>query len=357
MNTKVTIRDVAARAGVSISSVHFALNGKSGVSDETREKIQKAAEELGYQPNTLASRLKRGTQRIGILLPSDSGDNQYYYKPMWRGVQDYLSRGNMNLECTELPYDDENKAEVFFRALDLIRQDRLNGILTVGHLSDSATVQGWKEINERNIPVVCIGSEHKVSNHICCVQPEYEVIGRTMAELIISHIPEFGSIFLCAGNPKWDAHALIVKGFEAYLKENNCPNLVYQDFSWAINRQNYLNIFARVSRPDVAACCSVYSQGTIMLGQAIEECRKAGKVCAIGSDLPDITADRLRRSVLNYVIQKNPYAQGYIGIRSLSEYLLGGQLPEKKRVYVGSEVVLKSNLVMYEHEQYRHLFL
>ena len=34
MNTKVTIRDVAAKAGVSISSVHFALSGKAGVSDE-----------------------------------------------------------------------------------------------------------------------------------------------------------------------------------------------------------------------------------------------------------------------------------------------------------------------------------
>ena len=42
MNTKVTIRDVAERAGASISSVHFALSGKAGVSDETRERIRLA---------------------------------------------------------------------------------------------------------------------------------------------------------------------------------------------------------------------------------------------------------------------------------------------------------------------------
>ena len=77
VNTKVTIRDVAAKAGVSISSVHFALSGKAGVSDETREKIRRTAEEMGYQPNTLASSLKRSTQRIAILLPSDAGDNKY----------------------------------------------------------------------------------------------------------------------------------------------------------------------------------------------------------------------------------------------------------------------------------------
>jgi len=73
--------------------------------------------------------------------------------------------------------------------------------------------------------------------------------------------------------------------------------------------------------------------------------------------LSAITADRLRRGVLNHVIQKNPYAQGYVGIRTLVEYLISGKIPEQKRVYVGSEVVLRSNLVMYEHEKYRYLFL
>ena len=77
MNTKVTIRDVAAAAGVSISSVHFALTGKAGVSDETREKIRRTAEELGYQPNAFASNLKRSTQRAVLLLPSETGDNQH----------------------------------------------------------------------------------------------------------------------------------------------------------------------------------------------------------------------------------------------------------------------------------------
>lgn len=178
-----------------------------------------------------------------------------------------------------------------------------------------------------------------------------------MAEMIVDRIPEFGSIFLCAGNPKWDAHALIVKGFDDYLAENHCPNLVYKDYSYSINQQNYLNIFNKLVRPDVAACCSVYSQGTVMLGQALEESKKAGKVYAVGSDLPDVTAERLRRAVLNNVIQKNPYAQGYVGIRTLAEYLISGKVPERKKVYVGSEVVIKSNLVMYEHEQYRYLFL
>lgn len=357
MNTKTTIRDVAAKAGVSISSVHLALSGKPGVSYETREKIRSIAAELGYQPNTLASSLKRGTQRIAILLPSEEGENQYYYPPVWRGVHDYLSKVNMNLECIELPYFEKDKQAVLEQLEALIEKKGLDGILTVGHIDDTATEESWKRICGRGVSVVCINSENKHCGYLCCVLPEYDVIGRTMAELITSHIPDYGSILLCAGNPKWDAHALVVKGFEDYMSENGHSNMVYKDYSWKVTQLNYVDIFNKLSRPDVAACCSVYSQGTIMLGQALEESGKAQRVYAVGSDLSDTTADWLRRSVINNVIQKNPYAQGYVGIRTLAEYLISGKMPEQKRLYVGSEVILRSNLVMYEHEQYRYLFL
>lgn len=357
MNTKVTIRDVAAKAGVSISSVHFALSGKPGVSDETRRRIRQIAAEIGYQPNALASSLKRGPQRIAILIPSPNGDNQYYFPPVWDGIHDYLSKVNMNLECVELPYFEQGKAGILKELQTLIDDDGLNGILTVGHIDDPSTEELWRAICRCDIPIVCITSKNKSCSPLCCILPEYDVIGRTMAELITSHIPEYGSILLCAGNSKWDSHALVAKGFEDYLRENHCPNLVYKDYSYEINNANYVDIFSKLSRPDVAACCSVYSQGTIMLGKALEESGKAGRVWAVGSDLTEITCDRIRRSVFQNVIQKNPYAQGYIGIRTLADYLISGQQPEKQNVYVGSEVILKSNLVMYEHEQYRYLFL
>ena len=51
MAERVTIKDVAARAGVAISSVSSALNGQPGVSEETRRRINQAAEELGFVPS------------------------------------------------------------------------------------------------------------------------------------------------------------------------------------------------------------------------------------------------------------------------------------------------------------------
>ena len=104
MNKKITIRDVAQAAGVSISTVHQALNDKPGVSDATREHIRMIADNLGYRPNKMASGLKRRTQHIAVLLPDESGHNRFYYPPLWQGVRDYLkSSEDLNVECREIP--------------------------------------------------------------------------------------------------------------------------------------------------------------------------------------------------------------------------------------------------------------
>ncbi len=355
MDKKVTIRDVAAKAGVSISSVHFALNGQPGVSEETRSRIRRLAQEMGYQPNPLASNLKRRTQRIAVLLPRDAGDGQYYYTHIWDGVHDYIAKANVKLASLEFPFYDSDKIEMFMRVIALVEQGELDGILTVGHMDDAPTLPGWELVRAKALPVVSISSELRCCDCLYCVQPEYDVIGRTMAELVIDHIPPFGSILLCAGNPKWEAHAMITRGFEGYLQENGCGNLIYRDNSWQLNQENYVALFEKLARPDIAAACCVYSQGTIMLGQALEESRKSERVYAVGSDLPEATADRIRRGVINTAISKNPYAQGYAGVRSLVEYLSSGKKPAQKRMYVGSEVVLKSNLVMYEQGLCRYL--
>ncbi|MBZ9937276.1 LacI family transcriptional regulator [Mesorhizobium sp. BR1-1-16] len=65
-----TIRDVAKRAGVSISTVSAAFN-EGRVSDETKRRITDAARAVGYSPNLLAQSLKSGRSRLIALVPGD----------------------------------------------------------------------------------------------------------------------------------------------------------------------------------------------------------------------------------------------------------------------------------------------
>lgn len=59
-----SIRDVAIKAGVGIGTVSRALNGSGYISDETKQKIMQAVEELNYKPNELAQNLFRQQVRF-----------------------------------------------------------------------------------------------------------------------------------------------------------------------------------------------------------------------------------------------------------------------------------------------------
>ncbi|WP_448237237.1 LacI family DNA-binding transcriptional regulator [Microbacterium paulum] len=73
--SRVTLRDVAERAGVSTAAISQALNDRGNLRPETRERIKAIAAELGYSPNKHAAALRSGrTMSIGFVMPADLDD-------------------------------------------------------------------------------------------------------------------------------------------------------------------------------------------------------------------------------------------------------------------------------------------
>lgn len=82
----VTLKDVAIRAGVSTSAVSRAFTDGASVSDKMRRKVEKAASDLGYSPNALASSLTTGrTKLIGLV-------SNNFHNPIFLEVFDLLTR-------------------------------------------------------------------------------------------------------------------------------------------------------------------------------------------------------------------------------------------------------------------------
>lgn len=70
LGRRVTLKEVAKAAGVSLASASYAINGAGSVGEATREHVVKVAAELGYRPNQSAKAMKTGkTGAIGLILP------------------------------------------------------------------------------------------------------------------------------------------------------------------------------------------------------------------------------------------------------------------------------------------------
>lgn len=127
---RLTIRELAAELGVSHAAVSYALNGKHGVSDDTRARIVAAAKERGWQPNTAARALAgRGTDSIGLVLartPDELASDSFYLRFI-AGIQSELSPRGMTLTF-QIADSLASEIEVYRR---WAAQSRVDGLIVV----------------------------------------------------------------------------------------------------------------------------------------------------------------------------------------------------------------------------------
>lgn len=96
----IGIKDVAKRAGVSVSTVSNALNNKKNVGEETRERILRICEELNYHPNLAGKGVKSGKPNT-ILFNFSDFDRSFYLKII-NGISDYVNDNDFDLIiCTD----------------------------------------------------------------------------------------------------------------------------------------------------------------------------------------------------------------------------------------------------------------
>ena len=134
MAKRTTIKDIAAKAGVSIGAVHCALAGKAGVGEETRLRILDIARMMEYRPNSIAASLKRKTVRVAAVLPGPNNENRFYFTYVWAGLHDYLaSMQDFNIEVIEVPYYDDVDGQTVELG-KLLERDDIDGLLTIGYM-------------------------------------------------------------------------------------------------------------------------------------------------------------------------------------------------------------------------------
>ena len=106
-NGKITIHDIARMLNVSPSTVSRSLNGHPRISIATREAVQKIARKYNYQPNVIASYLRKGKSKTaGVIVPRI---NRVFFSNVIGGIEDILSTAGFTLTIcqSDEQYDKE----------------------------------------------------------------------------------------------------------------------------------------------------------------------------------------------------------------------------------------------------------
>lgn len=146
-----TIRDVAARAQVALSSVSRVLSGHPDVSAGMREKVLAAAADLGYEPDYLAQSLRRGsTKTIGFLLRDISNP---LFASIARRCEQELRRAGYSMIIAS----SDGEADTEAANLHLLRRRRVDGL--IGGLVSEINPKSLAELRAFRAPVVLIDRE------------------------------------------------------------------------------------------------------------------------------------------------------------------------------------------------------
>ena len=151
--SRVTIKDIAKRAGVSKGAVSYALNGRPGVSDDTRVRILSIADELGWYPNRAARALSAArADACGLVLarPARTLALEPFFMEFIAGVEVELSSRSVALTL-QLVEDTEQEIEVYRRWWG---EHRVDGVLLVDLRVDDPRVD---EIVRLGLPAVVVG--------------------------------------------------------------------------------------------------------------------------------------------------------------------------------------------------------
>ena len=144
------IRDVARKAGVSVASVSFALNGQPGVAKDTRQRILAAAAELGYRANPQAQALRRGrTTTYGLVIRNFSN-------PFFLEVLTGAERAASEAGATLLLLDSHYSAEREQRLVQELAAQRIAG-LAIAPVGRGESLRLWQELRP-GAPVVALNA-------------------------------------------------------------------------------------------------------------------------------------------------------------------------------------------------------
>ncbi|MEW6505216.1 MAG: LacI family DNA-binding transcriptional regulator [Chloroflexota bacterium] len=211
-----TIRDVAKRLNLSITTVSRALDGYDDVAEETRQRVIQTAREMGYVPTRAARQLrKKRTDMIGYIMPtSQPRFSDPFFSEFIAGLGDEALNQHFELLISVAPPDEEAEIKTY--------QNWVFGRRVDGLILSRMRQQDWRVdfLESTQFPFTAFGRTNSNHHH-----PYIGVDGKNGIRQLVHHLVEQGHqriAFICAPQTL----TLQKDRFEGYLaglKDANLP--------------------------------------------------------------------------------------------------------------------------------------
>jgi len=158
---RVTIREVAEAAGVSVSTVSHVLNEYGDIGPDTERHVRQVMKEMNYHPSSLARRLTRSRSYLfQLLLFSVEGLHHPFFYEVTCGITEEVEKAGYELLLGVKDSDDERWRETLKRCCE----SKVEGIIIMGTLPG---VEVFDEIEASQIPAVFIDIPYKGPRGTC----------------------------------------------------------------------------------------------------------------------------------------------------------------------------------------------
>jgi LacI family transcriptional regulator len=312
------MRDVAERAGLSVSTVSHVINNTRVVSDESRQRVMSAMEELGYRPNALARSLRRRkTNTLGMIVPDSANP---FFAEVARAIEDASFAQNYSVILCNSEGDLE-KQQAY---TNVLIDNRVAGILFVAAGISTELVN---DLERRRVPLVVVDRE------VPGVEVDTVMTNHAQGgSLATQHLINLGHrrIACIAGNSEVSPSAERLKGYRRSLEDNNLAHderlVVKGDFQYESGYEATTRLLALEDPPSaVFACNDLMAVGCISAARQLG-LRVPDELSVVGFD--DVRLASFTNPPLTTIAQ--PIAEiGELATKMLLERLLDLDTPPR----------------------------
>lgn len=170
-----TIKDIAEAANVSTAAVSYVINGKPGVSDETRRKILRIMREMNFRPNAQARGLAtRRTEMLGLMIPDITDP---FFVNIVSGVEAAANQLGYTLNLCTTHGDAERERSV----AEILTNKLVDGVIMMAYRLTPAKI---KELGDGRVPIVVIDNP-EAAGQVPSIMVDNVALGKTATSYLL----------------------------------------------------------------------------------------------------------------------------------------------------------------------------